>query len=107
MAPTGEIQQQAGQPDSWLTTPAQFHEMSMAALRINDILADTNVSTIEAMAFQCFYLYIASESDQVQRAWNYLGMTIRMAYSVSDGFSCCFRLTNVSIDRIAYVDQVY
>jgi len=85
-------------------TSTQFHELSMTALQLNDVLADTDVSTIEAMAFQCFYLYIVSESDQIQRAWNYLGITIRMAYSVSAAFTCSFRLANVSTDWITYVD---
>lgn len=88
MAASGEMQQQAGHLDSWITTPGQFHELSMAALRLDDVLTDTGVSTIEAMAFQCLYLYIGSETDQIQRAWNYLGITIRMAYGVRPRHGC-------------------
>jgi len=82
MATSGEVQQQIAGLDPKFIIPEQFHELSMAALGLNDVLADTDVSMIEAMAFQCIYLYIVSDKDQIQRAWNYLGITIRMAQSV-------------------------
>lgn len=82
-------------PDSWVTS-TQFHEMSMAALRLNDVLADSNVATIEAMALQCCYLYLGSETDQIQRSWNYLGITLRIAHSVSTAYSSLPHLIHMS-----------
>ncbi len=103
LATAGDVQQQVGH-DSWLTS-AQFHDLSMSALRLNDVLADSNIATIEAMALQCCYLYLASDSDQIQRSWNYLGVTIRIAYGVSTLLSSPLRITNpLIIGWPTYVD---
>lgn len=82
LATAGELlQQQTSLQDVWHMS-AQFHDMSMAALRLDDVLGDASVSTIEAMVLQCCYLYLASESDQIQRAWNYIGVAVRVAQSI-------------------------
>jgi hypothetical protein len=55
----------------------------MESLQLTDVLAETDLSTIEAMTLQSAYLYLASDSDNIRRSWNYVGITIRMAYGVS------------------------
>jgi hypothetical protein len=79
----------------WLSA-TQFHELSMAALQLEDVLAETTVEAIEAMCLQSSYLYLASTTEDTNRAWNYLGMTIRMAFGVSALMSSLksFLLTN-------------
>lgn len=55
----------------------------MAALQLEDVLAETTIEAIEAMCLQSSYLYLASTTEDTNRAWNYLGMTIRLAFGVS------------------------
>lgn len=72
-------------PGPWISSE-QFYELSMEALQLNDVLAETDLSTIEAMTLQSAYLYLASDSDNIRRSWNYVGIAIRMAYGVSNFF---------------------
>jgi hypothetical protein len=77
LAAAGDIQP-AG---PWLKAE-QFHELSMAALQLDDILNEPSLMAVEAMALQSTYLYLVADSSHAQRAWNYLGIAIRMAVGV-------------------------
>ncbi len=70
---------------------SHYFEVATKLLHLDDILSDTTVDSIEAMSLMVKYIYMTRSFGSSFRAWNYLGITMRLAFSVR--YPTPFRMT--------------
>ncbi|KAG8830449.1 hypothetical protein FRC17_004859 [Serendipita sp. 399] len=63
-------------------TSSEFYELSLEALQLHDTLNSQDIATVEAMALQSCFLSLLWDGDDLQKAWNYTGMTARLTYAM-------------------------